>query len=77
MAGVFQVFPLEGAGISENGSPFFERDAMHASIPGGFSGIPGEHIYVYTIINRNMSRDDDFMRVKRATPFGNWRLTFR
>ena len=53
--GVFQVFPLEGIRISKNGGRFLERDAVLPKVPGGFSGIPGEYIYVYTIISRSMS----------------------
>ena len=56
MVGVFQVFPLEGIRIGKNGGRFLERDAVLPKIPGGFSGIPGEYIYVYTIISRSMSR---------------------
>ncbi len=54
--GVFQIFPLEDIRISKNGGCFLERDAVRPKIPGGFSGIPGEYIYVYTIISRSMSR---------------------
>jgi hypothetical protein len=43
MMGVFQVFPLEGLWVGENGGRFLERDAMLLMIPGSFSGIPGEH----------------------------------
>jgi hypothetical protein len=56
LVGVFQVFPLEGIGVGKNGGRFLERDAVLSQIPGGFSSIPGEHIYVYTIISRRMSR---------------------
>jgi hypothetical protein len=56
LVGVFQVFPLEGFGIGKNGGRFLERDAVPSQIPGGFSSIPGEHICVYTIINRRKSR---------------------
>jgi hypothetical protein len=41
--GVFQILPFEGIGIGKNGGRFLERDAMLCKIPGGFSGIPGEH----------------------------------
>ncbi len=43
LVGVFQVFPLEGLGIGKHSGRFLERDAMLLKIPGGFSGIPGEH----------------------------------
>lgn len=43
LVGVFQVFPLEGLGIGKNGGRFLERDAVFFKIPGGFSGVPGEH----------------------------------
>src|ERR1700686_3467284 len=56
LVGVFQVFPLEGVGIGKNGGRFLERDAMLSYIPGSFSSIPGEHIYVYTIISLSLSR---------------------
>ena len=41
--GVFQVFPLQCFGIGKHGGRFLERYAMFFKIPGGFSGIPGEH----------------------------------
>ena len=43
IVGVFRVFPLEGIGIGKHSGRFLERDAMFFKIPGGFSGIPGEH----------------------------------
>src|SRR5216683_1959618 len=57
--GVFQVFTLEGIRIGKNGGRFLERDAVLPKIPGGFSGVPGERIYVYTIISLGMSRKLD------------------
>jgi hypothetical protein len=56
MLRVFQVFPFEGVGIAKNGGCFLERDAVLPKIPSGFSGIPGEHIYVYTLISSSLSR---------------------
>jgi hypothetical protein len=56
MVRVFQVLPLEGVGVSKNGGRFLKRDTMLFPIPEGFSGIPGEYIYVYTIIIAKESR---------------------
>lgn len=53
--GVFKVLPLKGVGIGKNRFCFLEGHAMLSCIPGGFSGIPGEHIYVYTIISLGKS----------------------
>jgi hypothetical protein len=61
LVGVFQVFPLEGIRIGKYGGRFFKRDAVLSKIPGGFSGISGEHIYVYTIISLYMSRKGRFL----------------
>jgi hypothetical protein len=60
MVRVFQVLPLEGVGVSKNGGRFLKRDTMFFPIPEGFSGIPGEHIYVYTIITAKESRSKLF-----------------
>ena len=53
---MFQVFPLERVGIAKNGGRFLERDAMLYEIPGSLPSVPGEHIYVYTIIALLLSR---------------------
>jgi hypothetical protein len=69
---VFQVFPLEGIWISKYGGRLLERDAVVSKIPGGFSGIPGEHINVYTIIGLDMSRKGRFLeRIEPSIRVGN------
>ena len=40
---MFEVFPFQSIWIGKHGGRFLERDAMLFKIPGGFSGIPGEH----------------------------------
>jgi hypothetical protein len=57
VVGVLKVLPFQAIGISENGRCFVKRYSVFSNIPGGFLRIPGEHIYVYTIIGRSRSRE--------------------
>lgn len=44
------VVPIQSFRVAENGSGFFERHAVLLEVAQGFSGIPREHITVYTLI---------------------------
>jgi len=48
--GVLGVVPIQSFRVAENGSGFFERHAVLLEVAQGFSGIPREHITVYTLI---------------------------
>lgn len=50
LLGVFQILPFERVWIRKNGGRFLESNAVLSQVPGGFSGVPVEHIYVYTLI---------------------------
>lgn len=47
---VLQVLPVEVFRIAEHRGSLFERHAVLLTVLQGFRAIPGEHIYVYTII---------------------------
>jgi hypothetical protein len=48
---VFEILLIESLGIAENGGSFFKWDSMLLIVLQGLAGVPGEHIYVYTLIN--------------------------
>ena len=48
--GVLGLVPIQSFRVAENGSGFFERHAVLLEVAQGFSGIPREHITVYTLI---------------------------
>jgi len=48
--GMFKIFPIERLGIAENRRRFLEWNTMLFVVLQGLASIPGEHIYVYTLI---------------------------
>src|SRR5258707_10675630 len=48
---VFEILPIESLRIAENGGCFFKWNSMLLIVLQGLADIPGEHIYVYTLIN--------------------------
>lgn len=47
---MLRVIPIQRFGIAENSGGFFKRHAVLLEVAQGFSGIPREHITVYTLI---------------------------
>jgi hypothetical protein len=45
-----EIFPVETFGITENGRGFFKGNAVLLQVRQRFPGVPGERIYVYTLI---------------------------
>lgn len=48
--GMLRVVPIEGFRVTENAGGLFKGHAVLLEVAQGFSSIPREHIYVYTLI---------------------------
>ncbi|SRR6266567_7708856 len=69
---MLDIFPVEALGIGEYRSGFLEGDPVLFEIDHSLSGIPGKHIFVYTVIRPAGTPD----RAVSAVMFRQWAVYF-
>ncbi len=69
-ARVLCVLPIQGDRVSKDGGRFLKTDAMLGEVESRLGSVPGEHIYVYTLIRRG--RQARVVSVRRQRVGRKW-----